>query len=118
MNLLGAIQSRSAPTSGAEERRETPDPVVCRRHAPIAPDARSCCCPAAPVAQVIVTPAGAAAHTETDILLCAHHLRRSAAALRALGAAIYQRGDLLDDIGSTFAADRREIVMAGAGGGS
>jgi hypothetical protein len=116
MNLLGAHQSPSVSTPGMGKRCQTPEPVACRRHTPIAPEARSCCCPADPVAQVIVMTAGAA-QAETDILLCAHHLRRSAATLRALGAAVYdQRGELLDDIGSTFAADRRESVTAGAGG--
>jgi hypothetical protein len=44
---------------------------------------------------------------DTDILLCAHHLRASATTLQALGAPVYDRsGDLLDDIASVFVAGR------------
>jgi hypothetical protein len=64
------------------------------------------------VAQVTTISLGGAGQAEarpvaTDILLCAHHLRRSAESLRACGAAVYdRRGDLLDSLATVFASDR------------
>jgi hypothetical protein len=53
---------------------------------------------------VILTSQDAA---ESEILLCAHHLRRSARALQARGALVYDRGgDLLDELATVFAQDR------------
>jgi hypothetical protein len=44
---------------------------------------------------------------ESEILLCAHHLRRSARALQARGALVYDRGgDPLDELATVFAQDR------------
>ncbi|WP_312628994.1 hypothetical protein [Pseudofrankia sp. BMG5.37] len=44
---------------------------------------------------------------ESDVLLCAHHLRRSAAALEACDARVYDRfGDPIDELGKVFLHDR------------
>ena len=56
---------------------------------PIPPTARACCCPAMPLFQAVLPSSTAAQPTE--LLLCAHHYRRSAARLRELGCAIYDR---------------------------
>jgi hypothetical protein len=80
-----------------------------RRHAPIAANARSCCCPSEPVAQVILALPGdpsaqRAQAAEADILLCAHHLRASAGALLACGASVYDRGgNPIDEFTTVFA---------------
>jgi hypothetical protein len=107
MNLLGVLWPRSSLPTDTTARRGVPrvgEPRLL--HPPITPDARSCCCPAAPVAQVVTSPAGAR-NLEVDILLCAHHLRRSAAALRRLGAVVYDhRGDVVDDVTVIFARVR------------
>jgi hypothetical protein len=72
----------------------------------MAADAHACCCPADPVAQVII-PWAEGRDGETDLLLCAHHLRTSMDALRRLGAVVYdRRGDLLDDAVAVFARGR------------
>jgi hypothetical protein len=106
MNLLGVQRSRPAAATDSTTGGRAKDAGARRRHAPIAPEARSCCCPAAPVAQVIIAPAGARP-AETGILLCAHHLRASQAALRDRGAAVSdKRGDLLDDLNTIFVRDR------------
>jgi hypothetical protein len=45
--------------------------------------------------------------SESDVLLCAHHLRRSAAALKACDAWVYdRRGDPIDELGEVFLQDR------------
>lgn len=44
--------------------------------------ARSCCCPAKPIVIAILPPAGTR-KSPADLLLCAHHFRRSRAALMA-----------------------------------
>jgi hypothetical protein len=48
---------------------------------------RACCCPARPMVMVIIPPAAGRPHS-TDLLLCGHHYRASAAALNAIGAAV------------------------------
>ncbi len=45
---------------------------------------RACCCPAAACVRVVL-PATAVRPHETELLLCAHHYRRSRAALVELG---------------------------------
>jgi len=52
-------------------------------------------------------PGAEAGRRDTDILLCAHHLRASAWTLLTLGAPVYDhRGDLIEDIVSIFVHDR------------
>jgi hypothetical protein len=48
---------------------------------------RSCCCPARPVIIAVVPPSTGRVHA-VDVLLCAHHYRRSRTALAATGAAL------------------------------
>ncbi|KQC38327.1 hypothetical protein UK82_11490 [Frankia sp. ACN1ag] len=75
-------------------------------HRAIEPGSRSCCCPSEPVAQIVLAPGETHAH-EVDILLCAHHLRRSALVLRSLGVAVYDRkGNLIEDPARVFGRDR------------
>ena len=106
MRLLHARQSQPFPAQDASAGEGAGKPGACRRHEPIPPQARSCCCPAEPVGQVILVPTGDRAQ-EPDLLLCAHHLRRSARALRERGAVVYGRdGNVLDDLEHVFATDR------------
>jgi hypothetical protein len=67
---------------------------------PIDVAARACCCPARPVVTVVMPPTASRPHP-VDLLLCGHHFRVSQAALRAVGAAVYDETGLL--------------IMAGAG---
>jgi hypothetical protein len=48
---------------------------------------RACCCPARPVIIAVVPPSTGRVHA-VDVLLCAHHYRRSRTALAATGAAL------------------------------
>jgi hypothetical protein len=48
---------------------------------------RACCCPARPVIIAVVPPSTGRVHA-VDVLLCAHHYRRSRTALAAAGAAL------------------------------
>jgi hypothetical protein len=48
---------------------------------------RACCCPARPVIIAVVPPSKSRVRA-VDVLLCAHHYRRSRAALAAAGAAL------------------------------
>jgi hypothetical protein len=50
----------------------------------------ACCCPARPVVRVVM-PASAARTEPVDLLLCGHHYRASQLALRAAGAAVYDK---------------------------
>ena len=50
---------------------------------------QACCCPAWPVAQVIMPATASRAH-ETELLLCAHHYRVSRHALDAAGAVVIE----------------------------
>src|SRR5579875_3961000 len=56
---------------------------------------RACCCPARPVVTAVI-PAAAGRPHPVDLLLCGHHYRISRAALRAIGADVYnQHGALI-----------------------
>jgi len=109
MSLLTRQKSR---TETAVDKTSTGDvaagPGRPRRHAPIDPNARSCCCPSEPVAQVILTPSHEPGVTrdqpaEVDILLCAHHLRQSAKALETCAASVFdRRGNPLDELATVF----------------
>jgi hypothetical protein len=108
MKLLGTQRSRSALVTDSTTTRHggSGNPASVRLwHEPMTADAHACCCPADPVAQVIMWAEGRAG--ETDLLLCAHHLRTSIVALRRLGAVVYdRRGDLIDDVAAVFARGR------------
>jgi hypothetical protein len=64
------------------------------QYRPLTLASRACCCPAMPVVTVIMPPSAARRHP-VDLLLCGHHYRASRAALRAAGAAVYDRTDTL-----------------------
>jgi hypothetical protein len=55
---------------------------------------RACCCPARPVVTVVI-PAGRGHPHPADLLLCGHHYRANLAALRAVGADVYDQTGLL-----------------------
>ncbi|WP_063822710.1 MULTISPECIES: hypothetical protein [Frankia] len=106
MNLPGIHQSRSAVTARPDVQNGAPRVGPRPPHRAIEPGSRSCCCPSEPVAQVTLAPSETRAH-EVDILLCAHHLRRSALALRSSGVAVYdQKGNLIEDPARVFGRDR------------
>ena len=80
---------------------------------PIPLASRACCCPATPVVTVIMPPTAARGHP-VDLLLCGHHYRASQAALRAAGAAVYDRsGAPIMPAERTGQAPAREPVPAG-----
>ncbi|CAO5258818.1 DUF7455 domain-containing protein [Frankia sp. AgKG'84/4] len=113
MSLLGAwrVHSESRP----QDVTGPPDPARQARVAcapPIGAAVRACCCPAQPVARVVLRVDGPG--PEQEIFLCAHHLRAGARRLRDLGAAVYDGAGLpLSDPEVTFAAAAR-----GSGTGS
>lgn len=51
---------------------------------------RACCCPARPVVTAVIPP-GRGRSRSVDLLLCGHHYRASSAALRAIGADVYDQ---------------------------
>jgi hypothetical protein len=55
--------------------------------APLDGTSRSCCCPAAPVLQVLFPPASG--HGAMELLLCRHHYRTCSDALSPFGVALY-----------------------------
>jgi hypothetical protein len=67
--------------------------------APVAASARACCCPAAPVVQVVLAPP--AGCDPVELLLCGHHYRASRPALRD-GTPVYDVDGmpLLDPLGA------------------
>ncbi len=76
-----------------------------RHQAPLTMIDRACCCPAVACVRVAL-PATAARPHETDLLLCAHHYRRSQAALAALGGQAFdQQGALLAGTAPLFATE-------------
>ncbi|WP_235947719.1 hypothetical protein [Candidatus Frankia alpina] len=106
MNLPAMHRSGSAVVSRPEagNRAVAADPRA--PHRAIEPGSRSCCCPSEPVAQVVLAPIGSRAH-EIDLLLCAHHLRRSAPTLTSSKVAIYDRvGKLIEAPAKVFGRDR------------
>jgi hypothetical protein len=60
---------------------------------------RACCCPARPLAVVVIPPTAGRPYP-IDLLLCAHHYRSSVAVLLAAGAAVY------DEAGVVIPAER------------
>lgn len=105
MTILGARHSPPGHPSTPTDQAQLSPALAVTGRAPIPIAARSCCCPSAPFAQVI-TPATASRPTEVDLLLCAHHLRISAVALRAAGAAVFDRdGQPVELVTAVFAPD-------------
>jgi hypothetical protein len=79
----------------------------------LVPSDRACCCPARPAVTVIM-PVGAG-RRRVDLLLCGHHYRVSRAALRAVGATVYDEdGVLIADGGSEPPARPEPAATAGA----
>lgn len=62
---------------------------------------RSCCCPASPVARVLLPPTRERP-LYTGLLLCGHHLRASRPALDARHAIIVELDQVPDDIAAAF----------------
>ncbi len=54
----------------------------------VAPSSGSCCCPGKPAFQAVLPPT-ADVTAPIEILLCAHHYRRSSSVLSRIGGAIY-----------------------------
>ncbi len=57
-------------------------------HYPLTPGERSCCCPSRPAVRVILPSTSQRNHC-VDLLLCAHHYRRSSTALADAGAQVF-----------------------------
>jgi len=75
---------------------------------------RACCCPGRPVVKVVI-PAGRGHPHPADLLLCGHHYRASFAALRAVGADVYdQTGALIMTGERERPPARREPAAAAA----
>ena len=66
--------------------------------APIEGVSRSCCCPAAPVVQVLFPPSSG--HASMELLLCRHHYRACVNALPSFGVALYDDAGRLIDPGA------------------
>ncbi|WP_261565515.1 hypothetical protein [Frankia gtarii] len=106
MNLPAMHRSGSAAVSRPEAANRAAGADPRPPHRAIEPGSRSCCCPSEPVAQVVLAPVGSRAH-EIDLLLCAHHLRRSVPTLKSPGVAIYDRhGRLIEAPARVFGRDR------------
>ncbi len=54
----------------------------------VAPSSGACCCPGQPAFQAVLPPTAEVA-APIEILLCAHHYRRSSSVLSKIGGAIY-----------------------------
>jgi hypothetical protein len=73
---------------------------------------RACCCPARPVVRVMMS-ATATRPEPVDLLLCGHHYRASQAALRAVGAVVYdQKGTLIMDAAAQDRPGRHQAAVA------
>jgi hypothetical protein len=62
-------------------------PVPSQWSSPLCNESRACCCPAQPVARVVMPPANGRPH-RVDLLLCGHHYRVSHQALATAGATV------------------------------
>jgi hypothetical protein len=91
---------RRTTAAAHEQLRAGPERV-----APLEVAARACCCPARPVVTVVIPPTASRPHP-VDLLMCGHHFRITQAALRAAGAAVYDRTGLLIMAGTKAAAPR------------
>jgi hypothetical protein len=79
---------------------------------PIAANVRACCCPARPLATIVMPPTASCPHP-IDLLLCGHHYRVSQAALRAAGATAYdQAGAAITGDASDHQLSRRQPAGA------
>lgn len=65
----------------------------------IQPAERACCCAAPPVVRVLYVTAASPLHS-TDLLLCGHHYRRSAAKLARMNAMLFDADGKLAAFGS------------------
>jgi hypothetical protein len=81
-----------ATTTPADTARETTDTRPWPRlvWSAVAPSAGSCCCPGKPVFQAVLPPS-VDVDAPIEILLCAHHYRRSSSELTRIGGAVYDR---------------------------
>ncbi len=68
--------------------------------APVGPGERACCCPARPAVRIIL-PATAERDHPVDLLMCAHHYRRSGDALAEQGADVFDPSGALMIRGAT-----------------
>lgn len=94
-----------AASAATEAFRAEVPPAPVQPRAPLTMVDRACCCPTAACVRVVL-PATAARRHETDLLLCAHHYRRSQAALAALGSQVFDRqGGLLASRPPLFTAE-------------
>ena len=66
--------------------------------APLEGISKSCCCPGAPVIQVLFPPTSD--HGSMELLLCQHHYRACSAALVSFGVALYDDAGRLIDPGA------------------
>jgi hypothetical protein len=74
-------------------------------HAPVAAGEQACCCPSRPAVRVVL-PATAQRDHPVDLLLCAHHYRRSGAKLARGGAHVFDTSGALMFSGDFTAIDR------------
>ena len=72
---------------------------------------RACCCPARPQVRVVM-PVTPTRPEPVDLLLCGHHCRAGQAALRAAGAAVYDRKGSLIMVGDAGRQPRRHHAAA------
>lgn len=62
-------------------------PVPSQWSSPLCDESRACCCPAQPVARVVMPPANGRQH-RVELLLCGHHYRVSHETLATAGATV------------------------------
>ena len=74
-------------------------------HAPVGPGEQACCCPSVPAVRVVL-PATPQRDHPVDLLLCAHHYRRSGATLAAGGAHVFDASGALMSAGDVTAVDQ------------
>lgn len=74
---------------------------------------RACCCPARPVVTAVIPPSRGHPRP-VDLLLCGHHYRVSRAALRVIGADIYDKTGTLIPFaaGEQTPANRKPVTAA------
>lgn len=73
------------PSSSESSQGPATDDIIGRQGP--SPAYRACCCPARPVARVVMPPTADRVHS-VELLLCGHHYRVSSQALAAAGATV------------------------------